>query len=229
MVRLTAVVATVFVVVLVVSGYVALSESEGTWNPSYDLWYEDGNVFRKITWQYGDFNQLELAVPVNVYDEYQLKTRYSFNDVDKYITEDDSGIAAQIVEGIEKISQENGYVGKHRVNLIGTFVQSLRYIDDGNIDTPRFPVETVFDGGGDCEDTSILLAAILDLEGYDVVLFNVPDVHTAVGISCVDCEGTFIEYGGTRYYYIETSLEGTWEIGRIPEDYKINDFRVLLI
>ena len=135
----------------------------------------------------------------------------------------------QIVDGIEDICDDNGYMGQQKVNLVASFAQSLKYIDDGNIDMPRFPVETVFDGGGDCEDTAILLAAILHEWGYDVVLLNVPDVHTAVGLGCIDCEGAFIEYGGTRYYYIETAWDGAWEIGRIPDDYKINDFRVMIL
>ena len=58
---------------------------------------------------------------------------------------------------------------------------------------PRYPVETLFDRGGDCEDTSILTATILYEMGYDVALLILEDDnHCAIGIS--GGEGVFGTY-----------------------------------
>jgi hypothetical protein len=75
------------------------------------------------------------------------------------------------------------------------------------------------DKGGDCEDTSILLASIIDKMGYGVVLVELPD-HCGVGVkSGENIIGTYWEYNGSKYYYIETTDLG-WAIGELPEVYK---------
>ena len=52
-----------------------------------------------------------------------------------------------------------------RVDFVLSFVQSLPYtLDDvttGYDEFRRYAVETLIEGGGDCEDTTILVAAIL--------------------------------------------------------------------
>jgi hypothetical protein len=96
---------------------------------------------------------------------------------------------------------------------------------------PRYPVETLFDRGGDCEDTSILTAAILDRMGYDVALLELLDrQHMAVGLSIGTItfsygHGWHYEYNGKKYYYIETTGEN-WEIGEMPADYTTAKARV---
>lgn len=55
---------------------------------------------------------------------------------------------------------------------------------------PKYPVETLVEGG-DCEDKSILLAAILRAMGYRTALlvFSGNPGHIAVGVECPDCWG----------------------------------------
>lgn len=40
--------------------------------------------------------------------------------------------------------------------------------------------------------------------------------------------GSYIEYHGERYYYIETTGVG-WEVGEVPEEYQGKMVRTLLI
>jgi hypothetical protein len=91
-----------------------------------------------------------------------------------------------------------------------------------NGEYPKYPVETLVDGKGDCEDTSILAAAILDLMGYDVVLLRYSD-HMALGIEMTkfspfyaDYPPKYYDYEGKRYYYVETT--NYLQIVRIIED-----------
>ncbi|MDO8871877.1 MAG: hypothetical protein Q7V05_03990 [Methanoregula sp.] len=86
------------------------------------------------------------------------------------------------------------------LELITTFVQSLRY--ETLTDNPaKFPVETVVDGSGDCDDKSLLLAGLLSREGYRVALMSFgPEAHMAVGVAADD-----YLYKNTNYTYIETT------------------------
>ena len=108
------------------------------------------------------------------------------------------------------------------VNLIAAFVCSLPHSDkeattpfDGY---PRYPVETLFDQGGDSEDNSILIAAILSREEYDIVFFRFEQQkHMAVGVNLPAAGGYGWEYQGNKYYYLETT-EQNYELGECPYD-----------
>ena len=98
-------------------------------------------------------------------------------------------------------------------------VQSIPYVSDsvgtGWDDYTKFIEETMVDVRGDCEDTTVALAILLDGLGYNVVLVEFPN-HIGVGIAG-DYEGSYISYENTQYYYIETTSEG-WAIGDLPGD-----------
>jgi len=109
-----------------------------------------------------------------------------------------------------------------RINLVLTFVQSLPYVYDadskGEDEYVRFPIETLVDGCGDCEDKVALLTALLYEMDVDFVLLVLPE-HMAVGVHCdgVDAE-RYLWFHGKRYYYMETTMAG-WRLGQIPDDY----------
>lgn len=85
--------------------------------------------------------------------------------------------------------------------LITIFVQSIPFDHDPDNPAPKFPVETLFLGIGDCDDKTILLTGLLAYEGYDTaILVFREDAHTAAGIRCDDA---LAWYGG--YAYTETT------------------------
>ncbi|HEX3012335.1 MAG TPA: transglutaminase-like domain-containing protein, partial [Syntrophomonadaceae bacterium] len=103
------------------------------------------------------------------------------------------------------------------------FVQSFPYVSDSistpSDEYPRYPVETLLQKEGDCEDTAILTAVLLNELGYGSALLYLPDQgHMAVGIlGNENVEGSYYEKDGQRYYYLETTAVG-WHIGEIPDD-----------
>ncbi|MFH1209988.1 MAG: hypothetical protein V1663_04330 [archaeon] len=108
-------------------------------------------------------------------------------------------------------------------NPFASFVQSLPYTSDKVTTSfdeyPRFPYENLYDGGGDCEDTSILTSALLSDMGYGVVLIKLPE-HIAVGVLCQeDVLGYYYLYEGRKYCYLETTGEN-WDVGMLPDEYK---------
>ncbi len=110
------------------------------------------------------------------------------------------------------------------VELAIALAQRLPYYLDtataGCEEYPRYPVETLTDGGGDCEDKTILLGSILNTLGYKVTFIVFPGYHGALGIQAQEgMKGTSFPLNGIDYYYIETTDSG-WEIGELPEEHK---------
>lgn len=107
------------------------------------------------------------------------------------------------------------------VNYVAAFVQSLEFADDYVYgawdDHPQYPLETLFTREGDCGDTSLLAAAILDAMGYDVALIFFEEArHAAVGVADAGLDyGEYYTYNGTNYFYLETTDDG-WEVGKKP-------------
>lgn len=98
-------------------------------------------------------------------------------------------------------------------DYLTAFVQNIRYMITGGLGNPKFPIETIADEEGDCDDKSILLAGLLFREGYNVSLFYLEDAnHMAVGIAGPACA-----YHGTGYGYLEATSPRY--IGTSPGDY----------
>ncbi len=86
------------------------------------------------------------------------------------------------------------------LELIAAYVQSLQY-ETREQNPAKFPVETVVDRAGDCDDKSLLLAGLLSREGYTVALLLFgPESHMAVGVGSDD-----YHYKNTGYAFVETT------------------------
>ena len=87
------------------------------------------------------------------------------------------------------------------LEYLTVYVQSMAYDTSPDEAAPKFPVETIVETAGDCDDKSILLAGLLSREGYNVSLLYFPaDSHMTVGIAA-DEPG----FRGSGYLFIETT------------------------
>ncbi len=85
--------------------------------------------------------------------------------------------------------------------LIVSFVQTLPYRTDPVDLEPKFPIQTIGDGDGDCDDKTLLAAALLAREGYDVaILLFTPEEHVALGM-----RSNGSTYGGSGYALVEST------------------------
>ena len=119
-----------------------------------------------------------------------------------------------------------------QIELAVSFVQSLPYAYDsvskGIEEYVRYPVETLVDGCGDCEDKVALLAAILHEMPEDFILLVLPE-HLAIGVSCEALKAdSYLLFQDKKYYYVETT-NPNWKIGQIPEEYHSSDMEVFLL
>ena len=106
-------------------------------------------------------------------------------------------------------------------NFVLSFVQNIEYREDqisvSKDEYWRFPVETLYDEQGDCEDKAFLYASIMESMGYDAVIL-LYDGHAAAGIDVAGGYGTYYELDGKEYFYCETTAVG-WSVGDIPDEY----------
>ena len=179
-------------------------------------------ITANYTWEY-DNKELWIKFEYNsdAYEAYSQRSRY--RDFDHFVTDPyDDELISQITTQLTDLANSGGYDNNEIPYIAVGFVQSLPYISDsasaGYDEYPRYPFETLYHGGGDCEDSAILLASILYDMGYGVALIELPG-HMAVGVKGNEnIYGNYYEYAGTKYYYLETTDSG-WGVGEIPDEY----------
>lgn len=176
-------------------------------------------IVKKFNWK---FRHADFAVELNLnsadYTYYRNMPRgYGYG----HYTREQPGheVLDAVAKALWFISKQHDLDDWEAINMTVAFVQQLGYQEEKNckIEHAKYPIETLVDGGGDCEDTAILLASLLKKLGFSTVLISPPG-HLAVGIACDNCGGTYVKYEGQEYYYIETTYPG-WEIGEIPEQF----------
>ena len=105
-----------------------------------------------------------------------------------------------LIAQFRTIRDKEGLTSDEYLELMAAYTQSLTY--ETTPDNPtKYPVETVAEGTGDCDDKSVLLAGLLSREGYKVslLLFS-PESHMAVGVGSTDSL-----YKDTGYAYLEAT------------------------
>jgi hypothetical protein len=171
------------------------------------------------TWSY------DLAIPLDAVEYYKELEREPYSILtgySSYVSDplDDEYLKALAQLFLDK-SRDDGYGDDDAVQLAISFVQSLAYLPDDDsldYDYPKYPLETLYDKGGDCEDTSILLVSLIREMGYGCCLIEFED-HMGVGVLGTDnVKGRYFERNGNKYFYVETTGEG-WEIGEMPDEY----------
>ena len=117
-----------------------------------------------------------------------------------------------VLAALRTIRDTRGLDADRYAELLCAFVQQLDYHTDPVDLSPKFPVETFVEGSGDCDDKALLLAGLLEREGYDVaILLFEPEQHVALGIRSAEAD-----YKDTGYAFIETTAGGF--VGMEPEE-----------
>ncbi len=176
-------------------------------------------------WRYDnqDF-ELTMQIPEALYLYYTRMQRAPVEDYSIYVSHprDDQPVIVPLAARLKELAQQRGYDDQRTVNFAASFVQNLTYREEAS-EYPNYPVETLVDRAGDCEDTAILVASLLDAMGYDAVLLRFTSPveaeagHMAVGVAVPGMSaGYSYRYDGRTYYYLETT--STWALGEMPPD-----------
>ena len=172
-------------------------------------------IGRRYIWNFkGKSYTILMTIDVEKYNSYSGKERY---DIPKLVEEGRTTIG-NLTREFQRIFKRNtNWSHQDRVDFVLSFVQSLPYtLDDvttGYDEFRRYAIETLVEGGGDCEDMTILVASILRGLGESVALIFTPG-HIALGVSG-NFTGSRFSYQGMEYYYCETTGTG-WTVGVLP-------------
>lgn len=192
--------------------------------------------YRHYEWNYEGEWEWDVCVPKALYYEYKSRSRTSIWDdnfdyfnyyYDQYVLDplDDSYMSA-LAQSVRD-SQHNDYYGTLESLLY--FVQAaieykLDVENQGFDDYPQYPIETLVEEAGDCEDTAILYASLVRPLGYGalisyclvgdqsgttkghmVALAPVHESYPDFVICPFGCEKSFWWYQGQLYALAETA------------------------
>lgn len=175
-------------------------------------------IERTFTWNSnGHIATITLDIPRELYEYYRSQPHPVAKDTGTLsgyaISEQDRQYLHELVYMLKDASSFKSYAARNDYRNVVAFVQSIAYADDRDPATGqlteywKYPVETLADGNGDCEDTAILTAALLREMGYDVAVVFLPE-HAAVAVTCETCNGYYYPLDGKKYYYLETTGTG---------------------
>ena len=154
---------------------------------------------------------------------------FDYSDYLNFVTINDPELI-EIAGILRNLSIDEEFDSLREIDFLLSFSQSLKYSEDnvtaGVGEYPRYPIETLVDQTGDCEDTSALLISLVEILGYNASIILIPEAwdgygHAAVGINVTGASGVHYilnegEPDETSYYYAETTAPG-WRLGEMPD------------
>lgn len=207
----------------------------------------DGFTLRTFRWERdGEPRVWDMLIPYDLYQMYKGRLRTSFADSYRYgdyVSDplDDPTLHDYALELWNRAGQDDGEF----IREVLAFVQgAIRYqADPPNVEHPLYPLETLADGDGDCEDTAILFVSLLKAMDIHCKLAFVdtdddalPDHVLALvavsnqllsELSCADDIVTFT-LDGALFVIAETAVDiGIYPLGCDPWGLDQNDFSEL--
>ncbi len=166
------------------------------------IWYYGGYKFTQtLTFKSGDYNYYLNLSKSSPYSEYATQ-HYNYPYLE------------QIAAKLDEDAADLGYTGIKLVEYLVAFVQqTITYTLDPTIyEYPKYPIESLVEQKGDCEDKAALLVALLKTFDFDAIMVNLPG-HMAAAVACDNCGG-YYTHNGRKYSFIETT-QPNWKIGQL--------------
>ncbi|MDO9540422.1 MAG: hypothetical protein Q7J09_10550 [Methanocalculus sp.] len=124
-----------------------------------------------------------IHVPADRYNYFVNLPRDKPGPADYVMSDRGRSELHQIMEQFISLSAKHNLKNDEQRDFVIAFVQSLPNNRWGSIrnydDYPKYPLQTLYDGGGDSQDTSILLTSLLRLFGYQASILDLKS-HYAV-------------------------------------------------
>ena len=204
----------------------------------------------EFTWKY-DGTEFTYKLDLNIDDYNKMMTstidRSGTTASDRYVIA--GGTGEEVIFGVKDYIVVDAYIQKlvdditllyeteygegssaadriDYANYLLAFTQYIQYDDeeaDSGDDYWRYPLETLYDGTGDCEDTSILAAAMYAAAEITAGIFLLPG-HAMVSVE--DSIGTIGEAVVHDNYYPGETTSITYIIGEISEAFDQSYFHL---
>jgi transglutaminase-like putative cysteine protease len=124
-----------------------------------------------------------ISVPTDRYNYFAELPRDKNHPVDYVMSDRGRSELHQVMDQFITLAGRYKLSNDEHRDLIISFVQSLPNNRWGSVrdydDYPKYPLQTLYDGGGDSQDTTILLTALLRLLGLPASILEMPN-HYAV-------------------------------------------------
>lgn len=164
----------------------------------------------------------EFVIPASCYEQYRSmcpdrgRRTYDAAHHAQFVTSDDV-----MIRYIATTLTQGDFTPEKKAQHLLDWVRSTVAYDKIEFESKkeffRFPIETLAERRGDCDDTALLYAALCRSIGIDTVLISFPG-HIGVGVAG-DFYGNGWETRGKRFYFAETTNSGE-RIGRIAFQYE---------
>jgi hypothetical protein len=204
------------IIVLLFVGQAHLLKAQWPQQPINDELLSRTVSFQYSGWTYHPRFQLSK----NAYHHYRSKSKTQ--PYEAYVTQ--SPEYPYLAEWASILDQQVAHLylsDQQMIEYLTAFVQQgFRYQSDpSNVahDWPKYPIETVMEGGGDCEDFSALLCALLATFGFHSYLVLVPG-HMAVAVEWPYNGQYNYAYDNKKFAYIEATSSN--KIGYMPAEYR---------
>lgn len=176
---------------------------------------------KSAVWRY------DIEIQKAVYEDFSFRDRVTYPE---YVMDpDDDEFMSNLAVDFKSDGEEKEWDEYETIEFILSYVQSIPYMldnDTGYDEYPRYPIETLVDGGGDCEDLVFLFISIVRELDYGVaILMFGESEHTAAAIKVTqdfinnwqyEYPLTYYEAtSGNKYAYCETTAFG-YGIGEKP-------------
>ena len=158
-------------------------------------------------------------------------------DYGRFVREGFTPEVSETASQLRRISEKDGLGTILEINNILAFAQRFRYAldsqDKGVPEYPKYPLETMVEDRGDCEDHAIVAAACLVRLGYDVRLVSLKydsgPGHMALAVAGAeelpDAFALRDPGSGLKYYYCEATTDAgsrnpnavAFRMGEVPE------------
>lgn len=198
----------------------AEQQHDGIWRITYNWSFTPSGSTKAYTF--------EVSIEVDQTNYKNLASRERHNGQYHLYAEEKSSELDQLMNEFKRIQWQYNWDSFDQASNVLSFVQSFisyRYDKDTKFveEYPRYPLETLWDRVGDCEDFAILSGAILSRLGFKVALLLYPNpCHLAFGVETSKNHNLdkLIKdpKNNVSYYYGEGTSKG-WQLGEIPVDY----------
>jgi len=214
------------------SGIVTTTDADGETVTGwvYSWTYDDKPYTVTLQFTYEDLIEYRAADVYRGYVSEGYTTTETINTNIAFVTYTDPYIielVSQLEEksGVTDTTSDDGQIDL--AAFILGFVQSFEYVsdtdfyednkylllvddelEDGVVEEYwKYPLETLYDQAGDCEDTSILLAALYKAAEYDTAFVLLPGHAVTAVVLPSDTVGYYYSVDSKNYYFCETTAE----------------------
>ncbi|GAA5262489.1 hypothetical protein [Methanocalculus sp. MC3] len=184
---------------------------------------QTSDTARSFSWYYGEsFYTWTIHIPASRYNYLATLPRDKPRPADYIMSDRGRAELDLVIQDLISLAGSRNLNDDQRRDMVIAFVQSLPNNRWGAVvdydDYPKYPLQTLYDGGGDSQDTAILLTALLRLLGIEASLLETPR-HYAVVLPLTEAD----KKANKVYLYqkdADTILKGNY----LDENNNIRDY-----